>query len=251
MIRAFDWVRCAVVGMMVVLAMVPGCKDEPAEEQPTTQEAATQPTQPSTAPTATAPTTQEASPEVVRLLEAWEASYLPIRGMSVTYSEKPAPLGSDPTTFQGLPILKPDPVRVERIESGQKYHLRYWIYSEGLEGEAEYSQFAFDGETSLGYWKKEKMGIIAKGRARHGLEDLNSMKRYMLLNTYGYKEEDPRYAGEIPEFSSIVLSNINSASVRDEREEIAGTPCRVLDVFYGGASKEKSGWRMWVAEECG
>ncbi|MHC4295265.1 MAG: hypothetical protein ACYSTL_06740 [Planctomycetota bacterium] len=235
--------RVALCGIVIALAVVSVGAEEPAAQPEARQTAATH--QAATQKI----TTKRAFLDVEALLNGWEASYLPIRSMSVSYREKPVEFDPNALTVKRLKVLEAYPVRAERIESGEKYHLQYWIFSKGPKTEGEFSRFAFDGEITRAYWEEQKQGIVQSGRVNHPLKDINSLKRYMLLNTYKYKGEDPKYSQGIPEFSWIISTNISTASVWPGLDIIAGKSCHVVDVPCG--EMQGAGWRLWVAHENG
>jgi hypothetical protein len=167
--------------------------------------------------------------DVKTILNTWESSYAHIDSMKVSYTQQTVnyePPASDPNMVGPVPFI-----RIERIEQGEKYHVRQTISKTALK-DAEYLiEHSFDGSTTREYFAAERSGVIVNGLINVAAEQDNTLKQYMLsdLQQTDDKEKDI-YPNGIPTLSSYLkggMSN-NTITISPTLELVNGQLCHVI-----------------------
>jgi len=191
------------------------------------------------------------------ILKAWEDNYAHFESMKVSYTERvleAVPPADDPNRFDFLVRL----MHVERVEQGQRFHVRYSCDEEGFNKPESIIEGSFDGEVSREYFGSTRSGMIIAGMIGRNTETMNRLKNYMGLskrligreNPSGpfkhYLIEDPNSKLELSlSLSSAILGS--RASVKPNLESVGGQLCHVVEITFKGNIRR----RMWLAHEKG
>ena len=132
---------------------------------------------------------------------------------------------------------------VERIEEGNKYHVRHSSKPDGFASYRYAPQCAFDGLATSEYFPDRKAGIIVGGKTGRAPEVMNSLWHYMLINKVTAKEGDP---GGTP-FIRVTITP--TSTVRPKLEQVSGQWCHVVDTTIGKKSKPYA--TVWFAADKG
>jgi hypothetical protein len=202
---------------------------------------------------------QKAFLDVNTILETWQRNYGNIKSMQVSYTqrvlEKKSP-ATDPNFLEAHLVML---MHVERVEEGSRYHTRYSVSQDGFAKPENVFECAFDGSKTRDYLGKDKIVTIQSGQTANGVEVMNILKTYMLLDVvmkprqnasgiFYWEQMDPN---ELPKFREIFRwASIQKFTVRvlPELETVAGKLCHVIEVINNdGIIAHK----IWVAHECG
>ena len=182
------------------------------------------------------------------LLDLYSSMYSSIHNMSVSYTnhvEEAIPYPEQPRAFDNLVHYE----RVERMEEGDKYHIRYSTDPNGFKRLDETMEHAFDGSVTMEYFPQNELGSIKRGRTGRNVEYKNALLEYMLLTRVNFGEES-RLLERFPNGARIIELKVSSeGAVRPRLERIAGEWCHVVDTYWPGYPKPAS--TTWFAAEKG
>ena len=195
------------------------------------------------------------------ILAGWERSYAGIRTMRVSYCTRLVdyqPPARNPN--------EPPPVKymhVERVEQGNRFHLRYSTAEDGFDRPESLMEHAFDGKITREYWGSTKHGSIVAGLIGRNTETMNDLKVYMLLrrrlvgsrNASGtYLIEDPNSKPDLSRTLSYAIPR-SMISVLPKLEYVGSQLCHVIEVTVPG--KDHKGiprqikQLFWIAHDKG
>jgi len=191
------------------------------------------------------------------ILKVWEDNYTHFGNMKVSYTQRvleAIPPADNPNRFDRLVRL----MHVERVEQGQRFHLRYSCDEEGFNKPESIIEGSFDGKITREYIASQKSGMIVAGMIGRNTELMNRLKTYMLLdrphlvrkNPFGpfemYWIEDPNSKPLLSRILSRAIAN-SRVSVLPNLEPFAGQMCHVMEVY----NKDGLALKMWLAHERG
>lgn len=116
-----------------------------------------------------------------QILKIWEDNYIHFESMKVSYTERVVeaiPPEDNPKRFDSLVRF----MKVERIEQGQRFWIRYSTDEEGFDKPDSIIGGSFDGKITREYTASEKHGMIITGMIGRNTETMNALKIYMILN---------------------------------------------------------------------
>jgi len=178
------------------------------------------------------------------LLDLYSSMYSSIHNMSVSYTnhvEEAIPYPEQPRAFDNLVHYE----RVERMEQGDKYHIRYSTDPNGFKRLDETMEHAFDGSVTMDYFPQNELGSIKRGRTGRNVEYKNALLEYMLLTRVNFGKES-RLLERFPNGARIIELKVSSeGTVRPRLERIAGEWCHVVDTYWPGYPKPAS--TTWFA----
>jgi hypothetical protein len=182
------------------------------------------------------------------LLDLYSSMYSSFHNMSVSYTayvEEAVPAPEQPRAFDYLVRYQ----RVERVEEGDKYHIRITTDPNGFERSDKTMEHAFDGSVTMEYFPRDNVGSIRHGRTGRSVEYKNELLRYMLLTKTNF--DQGTRMGEI--FSNgarhIELVVSPKGTVRPNLELVFGQWCHVVETHWPGYPKPAS--IIWFAAEKG
>jgi hypothetical protein len=174
------------------------------------------------------------------ILAGWESSYAGIRTMRVSYCTRLVdyqPPACNPN--------EPPPVKymhVERVEQGNRFHIRYSTAEDGFDRPESLMEHAFDGKITREYSAREKHGSIVAGLIGRNTETMNHLRVYMLLrrrlvggrNASGtYLIEDPNSKPDLSRTLSYAIPR-SMISVLPKLEYVGSQLCHVIEVTVPG-----------------
>ena len=191
------------------------------------------------------------------ILKAWEDNYAHFESMKVSYTERileAIPPADDPNRFDFLVRL----MHVERVEQGQRFHIRYSCDEEGFNKPDSIIEGSFDGAISREYYGKTRSGMIIADMIGRNTETMNALKKYMCLSKRLVGRENPsspfkRYMIEDPNSKPELSLRLSSAisgsrvSIKPNLEFVGEQLCHVVEITYKGNIRQ----RMWLAHEKG
>jgi hypothetical protein len=181
-----------------------------------------------------------------QLLDRYRSMYSPIHNMSLSYEyrQEGTPGPEDPNAFDRLvPLLW-----VERIEEGDKYHVRQSTHPDGFARPEHVDEYAFDGTIAKMYTCGDKMGSVIRGKTGRAVERGNRLLDAMLLSTIRLPDI-PQFRDRHPkEVRRIDLHVQRGGTVRPHLERVAGEWCHVIDSHREDSSVTSS---IWLAVEKG
>ena len=191
------------------------------------------------------------------ILKVWEDNYANIKSMQVSYTERlleAQPPARDPN--RNVSLL--EVMHVERVEQGNRFHIRYSTAEDGLSQPDSIIEGAFDGKITREYVALEKSGMLIRGMIGRNTETMNHLKIYMFLNRKRLEKENASGPFKIywiedpnskPELSRTLGSAISKSivSVLPKLEPVAGQLCHVVEITYKGNTSS----RIWLAHEKG
>jgi hypothetical protein len=166
-----------------------------------------------------------------QLLDLYGSMYSSIHNMHVVYicrQEGP------PSSSKGH---APDRLvswdMVDRIEEGDKYHVRYSGAADGFARPEEVMEHAFDGSVAMEYFPQDQTGSIVRGKTGRNVETLNDLKTYMFLDALplpGDPALRERVRPSLPEDARMIHGLVSrNGKVRARLEQVAGQWCHVVD----------------------
>lgn len=182
------------------------------------------------------------------LLDLYSSMYSSIHNMSVSYTahvEEAIPHPEQPHAFDNLVRYE----RVERIEEGDKYHLRRTADPNGFKRSDKIYEYAFDGSVTMEYFARDNVGSIRRGRSGRNVEYKNELLRYMLLTKTNF-DQGSRMGEIFPNGArKIELSVSSEGTVRPHLELVSGQWCHVVETHWPRYPKPAS--ITWFAAEKG
>ena len=182
------------------------------------------------------------------LLDLYSSMYSSIHNMSVSYTahvEEAIPHPEQPHAFDNLVRYE----RVERIEEGDKYHLRSTADPNGFKRSDKIYEYAFDGSVTMEYFARDNVGSIRRGRSGRNVEYKNELLRYMLLTKTNF-DQGSRMGEIFPNGArKIELSVSSEGTVRPHLELVSGQWCHVVETHWPRYPKPAS--ITWFAAEKG
>lgn len=184
------------------------------------------------------------------ILAGWESTYGSIRTMQVSYSNRLVewrPLPDDPD--KGLPVQI---YYVERVEDGQRYHMRHTktetgFDQPGLPAEHLLEQ-AFNGKATQAYSRRTRHGSIILGLTGKFQDMENQLKTYMFLLRRPAPHGLPALVRTLRR--GLTEGNI---TVRPKLELVAGELCHVVEVAprRDTAPEGMDRYVFWMAHDRG
>ncbi|MHC4734716.1 MAG: LolA family protein [Planctomycetota bacterium] len=151
----------------------------------------------------------------VELLDLYESMYSKIRNAHVSYDYVLEKAEGDSTRLDGYVRYE----KVDRIEEGEKYDIRYSMASE---------HYAFDGSTTMEYYPRTRTGEIIGGKRGRAVETMNNLWHYMLINRSNPR--NPELREKYPDGRPYIRGAVSiKALVRPQLEEVNGHWCHVAD----------------------
>ncbi|MCK5130489.1 MAG: hypothetical protein KAQ68_11590, partial [Clostridiales bacterium] len=176
------------------------------------------------------------------ILEGWNSTYGSIENMEVKYCEK---LVTDLSSLDGRFSALTRYQHVERIEEGDKYHIRYSIAEDGFENPDELMEHAFNGKATKEYFGRDKSGTIAAGLGMRDVQTMNSLRLYMLMSVSPVMSGKKTQADTRTRFEQLLESPY--AKVSESLDKIAGQSCHVVEIERAGEITMK----IWIAHHKG
>jgi hypothetical protein len=184
--------------------------------------------------------------DVAAILKAWESTYGGIRTIRVSYSHRLVdyrPPANNPD--------EPAPVaysHVERVEHGERYHIRYSTAEDAFDMPQSLMEHAFDGKTTREYWGQTKSGRIVPGPTGRDVENKNHLKDYMLLDAQRIRSYLDEYPNGVPTLVLLFRELMSSAVVRPNLESVAGQLCHAVEV---SDVRHENKYLLWLAHDKG
>jgi hypothetical protein len=190
-----------------------------------------------------------------QLMELYSSMYSSIHNMSVSYTdvvEEIIPDPNAPDAFKNLIRYQ----KVERIEEGDKYYIRYSFSTDpnGFgKGYERLNGASFDGSVTMEYnsRSRRKSGSIYPGRTGKSYENTNLLPDYMLMNKiFIVHKEMNKFPDGIP---FINFSLDPQEKVRPHLEQISGQWCHVVETNRPPLPGEPKGGgtTIWFAADKG
>ncbi len=182
------------------------------------------------------------------LLELYSSMYSSIHNMSVSYMDAIEEIIPDPNNPNALDnVVRYE--RVERIEEGDKYHIRYSTHPDGFERPDEIMEHAFNGTVTMDCFPRVKTGMIVRGRTQRNVEHMNTLSEYMLLTRVNFRPGSimQKY---YPNGARVIDQKVSPlGKVRPHLERISGEWCHVVETHWPGHLKHGS--TIWLTAEKG
>ncbi len=184
------------------------------------------------------------------LLAGWESTYGSIKTMSVSYYYRLVdykPPKNNPN--------EPSPIAyeyLERVEDGNRYHVRCSTAKDGFDRPENITEHAFDGKIAQEYWGVTKHGTIQTGLTGRGVESLNYLKNFMLLEpmmVQGSLAEE--YPNGVPRFILRFRTLKSTAVIRPRLESVAGQWCHVVELSNIKGPPGETKHIFWMAHDKG
>lgn len=182
-----------------------------------------------------------------QLLDLYRSMYSSIHNMSVSYTHRQegTPSREDPNAFDRLVPWE----RVQRIEEGDKYHVRYSTDRDAFEQGGEVTEHAFDGSVTRQYFPQSKSGSVQRGKTGWRTETMNELTRFMLLTQVDLPKES-RMRKAFPDGARLIDVVVSRrGTVRPRLEQVAGEWCHVIDTAH--PLRPASGSTIWLAADKG
>ena len=191
------------------------------------------------------------------ILKAWEDNYAHFASMEVSYTERvleAIPPADDPNRFDFLVRL----MHVERVEQGQRFHIRCSADEEGFNRPDSIIEGSFDGAISREYFGRTRSGTVIAGMKARNTETMNRLKTYMLLDKPRLVRKNPSGPSEVywiedpnskPKLSFRLSSaiSVSRVSIEPNLEFVGGQLCHVVEITYKG----NIGQIIWLAHKKG
>jgi len=158
------------------------------------------------------------------LLDLYESMYSKIRNAHVSYDYVLEKAEGDSPKLDGYTRYE----KVDRIEEGEKYNIRYSMASDGFTEPNNILQYAFDGSTTMEYYPRTRTGEIIGGKTGRAVETMNNLWHYMLINRQ--TPRNPKLREKYPAGRPYIRAIVSiKALVRPQLEEVNGHWCHVAD----------------------
>jgi len=161
------------------------------------------------------------------LLDLYESIYSKILNAHVSYDYVLEKAEGDSSKLDRYTRYE----KVDRIEEGEKYNIRYSIAHDGFTEPNNILQYAFDGSTTMEYYPKTRTGHIIGGQTGRSVETMNNLWHYMLINRSNPR--NPKLREKYPAGRPYIRGAISQkALVRTQLEEVNGHWCHVADTLF-------------------
>jgi len=172
--------------------------------------------------------------------------------MEVSYTQRVlnfTPPASNPQEYDTLTMIQ----HVKRIEKGKHYRMTYSTSPDGFAAPESILETAFNGISTSQYNARASLGTIDPGLTGWNSEEMNHIKRYMLLNpvrAVGTLKDE--YPDRMPFFSLCLRGGISksTAKVLPDMELVAGELTHVV-VVSNSSNKKENMFKIWVAHDKG
>ena len=170
------------------------------------------------------------------LLELYSSMYSSIHNMSVSYTDVVEEVIPDPNAPPDAMKYLIRYQKVDRIEEGDKYYIRYSFsmdpngFGKGYE---RLNGASFDGSVTMEYNSRTKSETIYPGRTGKSYEHTNILPDYMLMNNIIIADRE-RVRKDLPDRKVPMIDFLSDpqGKVRPHLEQISGQWCHVVDTIY-------------------